>query len=306
MKTSREPPTASRPDTPPPVHVRQSGDVTLYINPGYRGTMDEGALLQLPERIRHAPGRASRRRGRITTWRWQPSWHDGPGLRVREYVHGGVLGRLFGGFFLGSRRMRNELSLHISAHQAGVPTSEPVALRIERVRGPLVRAHYVSEEIPGALDLLALCREHNRPFPARRRALAHAVAECIARMHDAGILHADLNLRNLLISKNADRPRCSVIDFDKGVFRGELTLGQRMANLLRLERSVLKWAAARHAISALDRLRMLRSYLCRYPVWCDRWGAIARQYASRHLRHRFSRERDQLLNPQNEAPPWRG
>ena len=44
-----------------------------------------------------------------------------------------------------------------SAARKQTPTSRPVALRMERVFGPLLRAHYVTEELPGTQNLLELC-----------------------------------------------------------------------------------------------------------------------------------------------------
>jgi len=116
------------------------------------------------------------------------------------------------------------------------------------------------------------------------------VAATIADMHDAGIVHADLNLKNLLVRDAFDEPEAFVIDFDRARLAGRLGLGERMRNLLRLDRSVLKWAASRRAVSPLDRLRVLCIYLDRYPRWRERWGEIARRYARAHLLHRLSRQ----------------
>ncbi|MGD2176082.1 MAG: lipopolysaccharide kinase InaA family protein, partial [Candidatus Brocadiaceae bacterium] len=220
-------------------------------------------------------------------------WHDGAGLRVRLYAHGGLLGRLWGTVFLGSSRMVEEFRMALHAVREGVPTAEPFALRVERVLGPFVRAMYVTETIPDAVNLLQLCESGRAGelSPAQRAGLADALARTVARMHDAGILHGDLNLKNLLVRNACDAPEAFVIDFDRARRRETVSLAERMANLLRLDRSILKWPASRQAIGVLDRMRLLHSYLARYPQWADRWARIARRYGSGHLRHRLFRQK---------------
>jgi len=274
------------------------GRVALYINPDYRGEVDREALLSLPSNVAHLPGRSSRLPGKVTWWVWQPPWHKGPGLAVRRYAHGGALGRLSGTLFLGPGRMQAEFAVAAYAHRHKVPTSAPVALHIDRVWGPLVKAWYISELVPDASNMLDFLNdsqvEEGLGAPQRRR-LAKAIAAAIADMHEAGILHADLNLRNLLVRDPLGEPQAFIIDFDKARLVESLSLKQRMRNVLRLDRSVAKWAASRRRTSAMDRLRVLRAYLDRCPRWRAEWSRIARQYGSRSRtgwRHYLSREPD--------------
>jgi hypothetical protein len=80
-----------------------------------------------------------------------------------------------------------------------------------------------------------------------------------------------------------------VIDFDKARLRAEPSLGERLGNLFRLDRSAAKWPASRRRIALLDRLRVLRAYLGRYPQWAGREREIARAYRGVPPRHRLSR-----------------
>ena len=66
--------------------------------------------------------------------------------------------------------------------------------------------------------------------------LARRCGALIARMHDAGIWHADLQLRNILIT--AEGPY--LIDFDGAKRMGRVPPLQRARNLLRLRRSLQK------------------------------------------------------------------
>ncbi len=271
------------------------GKVTVYLNPDYVGRIDIEDLRRLPSILASLGGRSSRQAGRSSLWSWHPQWHDGPGLMVRQYVHGGLLGPLRGSLFFADGRMRRELQLAACARRRGVPTSPPLAVRVERAWGPLVKGHFVSEEIPEAMNLLELCESVGTgqvPSRQQRRDLAAAIASAIADMHDAGILHADLNLKNVLVRNPFDAPEAYVIDFDRAELTPRPTLRQRLANLLRLDRSVVKWAASRRAVAPADRLRTLRCYLARYPEWESRWGRIARRHARRRTRHYLARQPD--------------
>jgi len=278
----------------PPAATRPDGRVVLYVNPDYDGTVPREDLFRLPAILEGLPGNTSRLPGTPTWWEWKPAWHVGAGLVVREYCHGGVFGAMAGTIFLGDGRMLDELSLSMCARRRGVPVAIPVAVRVQKAWGPFVRAHYVSEKIADAVNLLDLLEDaglSDALRPPERRRLSEAVAAAIAAMHDAGIVHADLNLKNVLVRDAFGQPEAFVIDFDKAKLTGQLTLEQRMANLMRLDRSIAKWAAARRAVRSADRLRFLRAYLRRYPQWSGQWRETARRYASRHLRHYAFRQR---------------
>ncbi len=273
----------------------QRGRVTLYVSPDLPGPVDEDDLARLPQITTELPGCESRLPGTATSWLWSPPWYGGSGLFVRQYAHGGLLGPLWGTRFLGARRMLHEFRVAGIAHGCGVPTPRPVALCVVRAGGPLVRGYYVSEALSDAVDLLQLFEaippDAEIDVGARRRLLV-SIAHALAAMHDAGILHADLNVRNLMVRGGLDDPQVFVVDLDKAELTDSPTLRQRMSNLARLDRSVMKWAASRRHVEGMDRLRLLRSYLGRYPQWRDDWGLIGRRYESRHLRHYMSRQPD--------------
>jgi len=279
------------PRAPAVLTCHASGAVRVYVPPDLADVVDVDDVFRLPSILRTVPGRASRQRGRDTVWAWQPDWSPEPGLLVRLYAHGGALGWLTGTLFLSQRRMLSELRATLHARSRGVPSCRPVALRVQRICGALVRAHLVVELIPDAVDLLEYL-SLGRPDAASARCIASSVADAIAAMHDAGIVHADLNLKNILVRDDPDSPRAFVIDFDKARIVRNLSLRQRLRNLARLDRSIAKWSASRHAVSTLDRLRTLRCYLARYPEWRDESSRIARRIAAGHGLHRLSRQRD--------------
>jgi tRNA A-37 threonylcarbamoyl transferase component Bud32 len=112
-------------------------------------------------------------------------------------------------------------------------------------------------------------------------------------MHDCGIYHRDLNVKNILVREGPEGLEAFVIDFDRAILMTSVPLDARMKNLLRLDRSILKWPALRNRVTVTDRLRLMREYLQTYPQWSTQWQQILSAYETRHTRHRLTRIRDE-------------
>ena len=94
--------------------------------------------------------------------------------------------------------------------------------------------------------------------------LIERVASTIAAMHAVGISHADLTIQNLLVT--TDPFEVSVIDFDKAVYQPAMEPEERMRQLRRLDRSLLKWIAGGSAWRKPSvRLRFAAVYCRRFP-----------------------------------------
>ncbi len=159
---------------------------------------------------------------------------------LKHYRHGGWTGRLFGDLFFGLRRPVREFLLTERAAQRGIPTVTLLAARIQAVAALFYRGDVILREIPGARDLGALLKDPPAPGLACNH-LIRAVARTVRRMHDAGLWHADLNLKNLLIEGGETAFAAYVIDLDRASLRkGPLGIEARARNLLRLGRSFLK------------------------------------------------------------------
>ncbi len=275
----REPATQELPE--PQKHV--SGRVTLYLNPELASSLLLGDLFALPTALVGLTGEHSRQRGRATVWRWRPDWYEGRALHVRQYAHGGTLGPLLGVRFLSQSRMVDELRASLHAHAVGVPTALPVGVRIESRAFGLVVAHFISEALPDTANLLEVCRTacaNGGLSPATRGKLARALASAVATMHNAGIVHADLNLKNLLCRLRPGEASAYVVDFDKARVRSKVDFKARAANLRRLARSVSKWPASCEMIGLLDRVRFVRTYLAHCPqVKHEPRAAVRRLFA---------------------------
>lgn len=155
---------------------------------------------------------------------------------LRHYRRGGQAQKLSRDRYLwtGLARTRAWREWHLLADmwREGLPVPRPVAARVER--GSLgYRADIVTQHIPHARTLIDAVRDSGLTRHQWR-----AVGACIRRFHDAGVYHADLNARNILIDTH---DQIFLIDFDRGKRRAPHRAWQR-ANLQRLKRSLEKYA----------------------------------------------------------------
>ncbi len=163
--------------------------------------------------------------------------HVGQAWVLRHYQRGGFMARLTADryFWSGEERTRpfREWRLLFELHQAGLPVPAPIAARY--LRGGLsYSGDLITERIKGAQPVAALLA--SAPLP---EATWRAIGQCIRRLHDAAVWHADLNAHNILIDAAG---RVSLVDFDRARRR---TPGRwRAANLARLERSLRKISSA--------------------------------------------------------------
>ena len=115
---------------------------------------------------------------------------------LRRYRHGGLLGRATGSLFLGPGRALAELRVAARAESLGAPVPHVLCLVLWPVLGPFWSALIGTREERGARHLLDLARELEPA--AARIALARDVGQAVRRLHDAGVEHRDLQLRNVL------------------------------------------------------------------------------------------------------------
>lgn len=159
--------------------------------------------------------------------------HEGKDLVLRHYYRGGLIGRLNKDLFLrqplAQTRPMAEYALLAWMNARGLPVPRPVAARMSPI-GPCYRADILTLTIPESRTLA----DHLRSADLNAD-LWRLVGNTIAQMHAAGVMHSDLNCRNILIDQNE---KFWLIDFDKCARRpaGKWSAG----NLERLHRSFEK------------------------------------------------------------------
>ncbi len=251
--------------------VLRKGDQVVLLDPAYQDAAL--AILGLKGEAPPSDG-AAEGRGRYVRY---PLGEDRRGI-LKHYRHGGMTAGLFGDLFFGFRRPFREFLLSQRARKAGIPTSTLLAARVQAVFKLFYRGDVLLLEIPSALDAGALMKN---PPPAgrERNRMLRAAAVAVRRMHDGGLLHADLNLKNLLLQPGEGEPAAYVVDLDLSSFRrGPLETAERAGNLLRLGRSFLKAGGDRLQASIPRRFlaaytagerplrRRLRAQLRTYPL----------------------------------------
>jgi hypothetical protein len=122
----------------------------------------------------------------------------------------------------------------------------------------------MTREIENSMDLASylsslLEERGDQVLPAKREVI-RSVACLVKGLHAAGICHADLNLRNVLVQPAADRTKSFILDLDKAWIAESLSLRERLANLQRLYRSADKLGYMGREISHRDCLRFIREY----------------------------------------------
>ena len=152
---------------------------------------------------------------------------------LRHYRRGGFTARIIEDRYIwaGETRVRAfaEYRLLAVLTQRGLPVPKPVAARYRR-SGLTYRCDLIMQRIADAKPVSSILGA-----AALSDASWRAIGAAIARLHQNGVDHADLNAHNILLDSHG---AVSVIDFDRGRMRGRGAW--TLQNLLRLHRSLAK------------------------------------------------------------------
>lgn len=238
-----------------PLQTLRLGARTAWVIAPLAGTVGPALLTGAGCSADPAAGRASVQRFRTEC---------GEAI-LRTYHRGGAARHVLPDGYLLGNRPRAEFEVHRAAYAAGLAVPRPLGVCWERHAGVL-RGAIVTEALDGPTLHDALLAN-----PPEGPALLAATGTVVRALHDAGIWHADLQLRNVLVTD--DGPY--LIDFDRARRVPRLDAVARARNLLRFRRSLDKNLGS----SALFG-DMLRGYgLLDWPAWLD---------AAYMLRGRFS------------------
>src|SRR3990172_548473 len=227
--------------------IVKRGNTNLFVKEKYK----EGILrIVLDKEFLHKSGNNTHVKFGRGSYLSVPITEDGTErFVIRDYRHGGLLGKLFGGIFFNGNRPLNEICISEIASQRGVPSAEVIAIAKRRLWGIFYRAKFISKEIDGAVDMVEFLKKSSSQFIQRhKKPVIFALVKLIRNMHDAGIYHADLHLKNILLKKGLNGEFTAyIIDLDKSVVLNKLDIQQRIKNLLRLDRSLekLRWLSGK-------------------------------------------------------------
>jgi len=130
----------------------------------------------------------------------------------------------------------------------------------------------------------------------KKRGVIKKAGALVRSMHDAGIFHGDLNLKNIVLQTNKPRQiTCYLIDFDKSFVRAHLREHLRIRNLLRLNRSTEKFKNQGLPITRTDALRFLSAYFQNPPDFKARLKKINRWYKYHMHLHRWGEKLSKLF-----------
>jgi 3-deoxy-D-manno-octulosonic acid kinase len=216
-------------------------------NGGRRIATATGAMLSDPACLRNMPRGAEvslfdpefwRSRGELseTAGGRGSAWFISSGEHhwvLRHFRRGGFIARVSRDWYVwtGEAQVRAfaEWRLLEAMTHSGLPVPKPIAAEYQRL-GLFYRCDLITERVAGAQPLSAALARDSLGETSWR-----AVGAAIARLHRAGVDHADLTAHNVLIDADG---AVTVIDFDRGCLRGPGTWTER--NLQRLQRSLAK------------------------------------------------------------------
>jgi tRNA A-37 threonylcarbamoyl transferase component Bud32 len=166
---------------------------------------------------------------------------DGGRAVVRHYMHGGILKKITGDRFAGSERFFEEIRVSEHLRSSGVNTPEVLGLLVQAGKLGFRRGALVTRMVEGGRDLLVYLKSEEGArqlsSPVYRKSLVRTTAREVRKMHDAGVFHADLHVKNLLLSQDG---KIHILDLDRAKMHKRLTRSRRLSNLIRLGRSLEK------------------------------------------------------------------
>jgi 3-deoxy-D-manno-octulosonic acid kinase len=165
---------------------------------------------------------------------------------VRHNRHGGLLAPLTRDLFLPPTRAPRELATALRLRALGVPTPDVLMYGISPAPFPFRRADVVTRQIEAGRDLSAFMTPETA---SDERAAAWAATRALVQtMHDAGVRHHDLNVKNVLLAPSGTGLAAYLLDVDRVTFGTGGSAELARANVARLLRSARKWRDERGAL----------------------------------------------------------
>ena len=157
---------------------------------------------------------------------------------VRHYRRGGALAPLLRDAYprIGTARPLRELAVSVEARRLGVPTPAVIAVVIHPGFA-FYRADIATEYVPASIDFGAVVQGGDALSTEDRAHAAAAAGRLVRAALDAGIVHRDLNLKNILLHRADGLWTAQLLDLDRADAVRTLSDAQRSRALRRLDRS---------------------------------------------------------------------
>jgi tRNA A-37 threonylcarbamoyl transferase component Bud32 len=256
----------SPPTLPHGFSAIKMGKTELFIKDRYKDRLMEREIHNPEALIRRQRDKAQFMQGRGVLVSLPIEEKGAERMIIRHYEHGGIFRALTKDLFLVGSRPFRELVITEMARKAGLPTIE-ILVAIKRwVFWPFYTADLVSREIPNSIDLMQYFTRWDKAgdhqWLREKRELIRQAGRLVREMHEVGIYHSDLHLKNFIVEMGEEEVgSLHIIDFDRSMTIHPLESDKWLANLVRLDRSVEKWRAKGLPITRTDRIRFLRAYL---------------------------------------------
>ncbi|MCX8044646.1 MAG: phosphotransferase [Desulfobacterota bacterium] len=217
------------------------GDVRMVVCTKYRSCLLEQGIDQPETLLQQAATDGRTGRGAIGS----VPIHGKPGERmiIRQYLRGGIIRVFNRAYYMNDRRPFHELAVCAHAASVGLPTASVLAAVSVRSPNGMWKGYLFVKELAGCCDLptymFRLWQHDPHHFLVAKRRILDRVASLVRHMHEQGLAHGDLNMKNILINTN-NPEQVYIIDWDKSRVLQRSTAAARRANVLRLCRSMVK------------------------------------------------------------------
>lgn len=166
---------------------------------------------------------------------------------VRHYQRGGAVASALGDryFRAGMPRPLREYRLLRTLEARGIPVPRAIGAAVYPA-GAFYRGDLVTEWVHDSTDLAAVLFHPEPPVAAAFDPIgaSEAAGQLVRSLHAVGLIHPDLNLKNILVTAGDAGPRAVVIDLDRARLGGSVSRPARRRMLRRFERSLRKWEVA--------------------------------------------------------------
>ena len=179
---------------------------------------------------------SQRFRGRAAVATWNCAELSVP-LVVRRCGHGGFWRHLAGDRYVGDQRARIELEHSQRIHALGIATPDIVGVVFYK-SGLFLRMDLLTVHVPHSVDFVAFLAA--QPTAQQQAAALIAVRDLLAKCASHGVLHKDLNARNILLAHAGDLVRAYLLDVEDILWSPQQVQHVRAANHARLARSLRK------------------------------------------------------------------